>query len=183
MVRKRVRKAGAVSAIRFQREFQQFERRKHLGKTGKIMGNQEELMENLRISDNQNIPRKGVPISWWKLYATPAVTLGWSLSHLAGPGLCYEAGWNSYGQLDPRKSWDKNFSSGSFNLDSLFTLRSTHTESSSRNMGMQLSKENIGTQQVFRQPTAPWYSLTPHWKLTEVQLLWKIRLLLRSVTS
>lgn len=63
MVRKRVRKAGAVSAIHFQREFQQFERRKHLGKTGKIMGNREELMENLMISDNQNIPRKGVPIS------------------------------------------------------------------------------------------------------------------------
>lgn len=63
MVRKRVRKAGAVSAIHFQKEFQQFERRKHLGKTGKIMGNREELMENLRISDNQNIPRKGVPIS------------------------------------------------------------------------------------------------------------------------
>lgn len=35
------------------------------------MGNRGELRENLRISDNQNVPRKGAPISWWKLYATP----------------------------------------------------------------------------------------------------------------
>lgn len=60
-------KGRPVSALHFQRELQQLERRKYLGKTGKIMGNRGELRENLRISDHQNIPRQGVPISPWTL--------------------------------------------------------------------------------------------------------------------